>query len=67
MFFCAPSLSSFRQKEIQSIFHRENIPVDFSYNTNQYNKLDDDFNYNLNIKNFTQNKVAQKRKFIKTR
>ena len=68
-FFCAPSLSSFRQKEIQSIFHRENIPVDFSYNTNQYNKLDDDFNYNLNIKKLPLPKIRllKKRKIYQNK
>jgi len=68
-FFCAPSLSSFKQKEIQSIFQRNNIPLDFSYNTNLFNTLDNNFNYNLDIKknSLTIKKFSQKKKVYKNK
>ena len=68
-FFCAPSLSSFKQKEIQSVFQRNNIPLDFSYNTNRLNILDNNFNYNLDIKknSFTIKGFSHKKKVYKNK
>jgi FlaA1/EpsC-like NDP-sugar epimerase len=49
-FFCAPSLSSFKQKEILSIFTRGKIPLDFSYNINPFRKNSPQDKYNLEFK-----------------
>ena len=54
-FFCAPSLSSFKQKEILSIFTKQKIPLDFSYNINSFinNKYNLEFKKNSQVQKYS--------------
>ena len=49
-FFCAPSLSSFKQKEILTIFEKQKVSLDFSYNVNPFVQSGTKDIYNLEIK-----------------
>ena len=49
-FFCAPSLSGFKQKEIASIFSKLKISIDFRYNNNLANNKILNNQIDLNIK-----------------
>ena len=49
-FFCVPSLSSFKQKEISEIFAKNKIPLDFTYNINPFVKKEFKDKYNLEFK-----------------
>ena len=66
-FFCAPSLSSFKQKEILSIFSKQKIPLDFSYNINLLinNKYNLEFKKNSQVQKYSdKHKLDYKNKTI---
>ena len=54
-FFCAPSLSSFKQKEILSIFTKQKLSLDFSYNINSFinNKYNLEFKKNSQVQKYS--------------
>tara|TARA_B100000787_G_C16197757_1_gene302189 strand:- start:4489 stop:6291 length:1803 start_codon:yes stop_codon:yes gene_type:complete len=62
-FFCAPSLSSFKQKEILTIFEKQKVSLDFSYNVNPFVQSGTKDIYNLEFKkNSNVQKHSQKYK-----